>query len=141
MQHFYRLCAAMLCTLAGQACLAGELPMPAPQTQGAVSFVTGGIGLDEANAFRAAAAQYNLRITLAAETGEFFAGVKVTLLDAQGRTVAEATSDGPYVFFKVPPGKYQVVADNLGQSVRKTVHARAHGGAELVLRWKAPLEQ
>lgn len=141
MKHMHRLCAAMLCAVVDQASVAADLPLPAAQTQGAISFVTGGIGLDEANAFRAAASQYNLRITLAAQTGEFFAGVRVTLRDAQGNTVAEATSDGPYIFFNVPPGKYQVVAENMGQAVSRTVQARAKGGTELYLRWKAPSEQ
>ena len=84
MKTFHQLCAALLCALASGVCLADEVALPAVQQQGAVSFVTGGIGSDEAAAFRAAAARYNLRLTLAAVSGEFFAGVKVSLRDAQG---------------------------------------------------------
>jgi hypothetical protein len=111
------------------------------QQQGAISFVTGGIGSDEAQAFRSAAAQYNLRLTLAAVSGEFFAGVRVTLRDAQGNTVVEAVSDGPYLFLNVPPGRYQVTADNLGQVQRRNALVRTKGATELYLRWKTTTEQ
>jgi hypothetical protein len=141
MQSFHHFCAALLCTLAGHAALAADLPLPAVQQQGAISFVTGGIGSDEAQAFRSAAAQYNLRLTLAAVSGEFFAGVKVTLRDAKGNTVVEAVSDGPYLFFNVPPGRYQVTADNMGQVQSRNAVVRASGGTELYLRWKTAAEQ
>lgn len=138
MKTIHQWCAAVLCCLASQACLADEVALPAAQTQGAISFITGGIGSDEASAFRAAAGQYNLRLTLSTVDGEFFAGVKVTLRDAQGNSVAQAVSDGPYLFFKVPPGKYEVTADNRGEVLSRTAQVRARGGTELVLRWKAP---
>lgn len=141
MKTVHRLCAALLCTLASQVCLADEVPLPAARQWGEVSYITGGIGSDEAGAFRAAAAQYNLRLTLSAESGEFFANVKVSLLDAQGNSVVDAVSDGPYLFFKVPPGKYQVRADNQGQVQTRNVVVRAKSGSELYLRWKAAPEQ
>jgi len=141
MEPLHRLCAALLCALASQACVAGDIALPAPQVQGAVSFVTGGIGSDEASAFRAAAPQYNLRLTLAAVSGEFIAGVRVTLRDAKGATLVEATSDGPYVFFNVPPGRYLVIADNMGQVVSRNAVVHAGRGTELYLRWKTQPEQ
>jgi opacity protein-like surface antigen len=141
MKSFQHLCAVLLCILASQAAPAADLPLPAAQQQGAISFVTGGIGSDEAQAFRSAAAQYNLRLTLAAVSGEFFAGVRVTLRDAQGNTVVEAVSDGPYLFLNVPPGRYQVTADNLGQVQRRNALVRTKGATELYLRWKTTTEQ
>ncbi len=141
MKTFHQLCAALLCALASGVCLADEVALPAVQQQGAVSFVTGGIGSDEAAAFRAAAARYNLRLTLAAVSGEFFAGVKVSLRDAQGKSVVDAVSDGPYLFLNVPPGKYQVTADNEGQVQTRNAVVHAKGGTELYFRWKTAPEQ
>jgi hypothetical protein len=94
-----------------------------------------------AAAFRAAPPQYNLRLTLAAVSGEFFAGVKVSLRDAQGNSVVEAVSDGPYLFFSVPPGKYQVTADNQGQAETRQAVVHAKGATELYFRWKTAPEQ
>ena len=135
-----RWCIAALCACLGNQCLATDLPLPTPQTQGAVTYVTGGIGLDEVDAFRAAAQQYNLRVTFSSQTGEYYAGVKVTLRDAKGKTVIETTSDGPFVYFNVLPGKYEVVAENLGQTVTRSAQVREKRGTELYIRWKAPSE-
>ncbi|MTW10025.1 hypothetical protein GM658_05375 [Pseudoduganella eburnea] len=141
MKTIQKICAALVCALASQACLADDVPLPAVQQQGAISFITGGIGSDEAAAFRAAAAQYNLRLTLAAVSGEFFASVRVSLRDAQGNSVVEAVSDGPYLFFNVPPGKYQVTADNQGQVEMRNAVVHAKGATELYFRWKTAPEQ
>ncbi len=131
---------AALCALAAGACLAGDLPMPATHTQGTVSYVTGGIGSDEADAFRAAAPEYNLRLTLSTLDGAFFADVKIVLSDEQGNVLVETLSDGPFVFFKVPPGKYRVSAEKQGEVFTRTAQVREKGGSELYFRWKAPVE-
>ena len=141
MNTFRQLSAAVLCALASQACLAEDVPLPAAQQQGAIRFVTGGIGSDEAGALRAAAAQYNLRLTLAAVSGEFFGAVKVSLRDAHGESLVETVSDGPYLFFSVPPGKYQVSADNQGQMQTRNAVVHANGSTELYFRWKTAAEQ
>jgi hypothetical protein len=73
-------------------------------------------------------------------SGEYYAVVKITLRDAHGRTVIETTSDGPFVYFNLRPGKYQVTAENLGQSVTRTALVREKRGTELYIRWKAPPE-
>lgn len=137
----HRWCIAVLCICAGNGSFASELPVPTPQNQGEVSYVTGGIGIDEADAFRSAAPQYNLRVTFSSLRGEYYAAVKVTLLDAQGRTVIETTSDGPFVYFHVRPGKYQVRAENLGQAVTRAAQVRDKRATELYIRWKAPREE
>lgn len=120
--------------------MAAEPGLPPLQRQGEISYVTGGIGLDEASAFRAAAAQFNLRLTFAAAGGAYLANAKVVLRDAQGRSVAEASSDGPYLYFKVPPGKYSVTAEVGGDAQTKAVQVRDKAGSEMVFRWKTPAE-
>jgi hypothetical protein len=133
----HRWCIAALCACFGGSCFATELPLPASQTQGSVTYVTGGIGLDEADTFRAAAQQYNLRITFTSQAGEYYASVKVTLRDAQGKTVIETVSDGPFVFFSVVPGKYEIIAENLGRTVTRVAQVREKRSTELYIRWKA----
>lgn len=127
---------AVLCAALAAANVAAQSALPPVQQQGDVSFITGGVGLDEASALRAAAAQYNLRLTFAAVSGAYLAGARVVLRDAQGRTVAEASSDGPYLFFKVPAGQYSVSADNGGETVTKQVQVRDKQSSELIFRWK-----
>jgi hypothetical protein len=141
MNTLQRCCIAALCGIIGQVCLAAEPVLPPTQKQGDVTFVTGGIGSDEAGALRVAAAQYNLRLTFAAVSGEFLAGVSVTLNDKLGRKVAHTVSDGPYLFFNVPAGTYRITADNMGQIVSRTAHVRATGATEVYLRWSTAAEQ
>jgi hypothetical protein len=137
MNPILRLCIVTLCVCAARSGVASDLPMPVPQQQHGVSYVTGGIGLDEVAAFQAAAQQYNLRITFSTKTGEYYAGVKLTLRDAHGNVIIETTSDGPFVFFNVLPGKYEVTAENLSQRVTRVVQVREKRGTELYIRWKA----
>lgn len=127
---------ALLCAALAAAHVAAQSALPPVQQQGGISFITGGIGLDEASAFRAAAAQYNLRLTFAAASGAYLADAKVVLRDAQGRAVLEATSDGPYLFLKVPAGRYTVSADKGGETVTQQVQVRDKQSSELIFRWK-----
>jgi len=58
-----------------------------PQTQGDVTFVSGGVGEDEHKALRAIQGQYNLHLTFAVKgSGEYASGVKVKIEDAKGHT-------------------------------------------------------
>lgn len=140
MEPTHRWIVATPCAFLGGSCFASAPATPEPQTQGAVTYVTGGIGLDEAESIRAAAQQYNLRITFSSLAGAYFADVKVTLRDARGRTVIEVTSDGPFVFFSVLPGKYEVTAEHLGQTVTRVAQVRDKRGTELYIRWNLPPE-
>jgi len=140
MNTTHRWCVAAFCACLGSSAIAGDLTLPAVQSEGEISFVTGGVGMDDADAFRAAAHHYNLRITFASLSGEYYAGVRLTLRDAQGKTVIETTSDGPFVFFNVRPGKYVVTAENLGQKVTRVTQVREKRGTELYIRWKSPSE-
>ena len=93
--------------------------------QGAVSYVTGGIGTDEAQAMRAAAADYPLTLELAAAGGgprdEFISGAQVSIRDSRGAAVLETLTDGPFLLARVPAGSYVVDVDWNGIHKTKTV--------------------
>jgi hypothetical protein len=76
----------------------------------------------------------------AAASGEYLADAKVVLRDAQGRSLAQVTSDGPYLFFKVSAGKYTVSADKGGETVTKVVQVRDKQPSELIFRWKVAVD-
>jgi hypothetical protein len=93
-----------------------------PQTQGDVSFISGGIGGDEWNALQAAKADYNLRLLFTVQgTGEYLSNVKVSIADAKGNPAVEADADGPLFFAKLKPGRYTVNADLDGKTFQKKV--------------------
>lgn len=92
-----------------------------PQTQGEVTFVSGGVGIDEQNALQAMRDDYNLNLLFSVkETGEYLSDVKVHITDSSGNTVLETVSDGPMLFAKLKPGRYKITVDLNGQVIHKT---------------------
>ncbi|MDO9271001.1 MAG: carboxypeptidase regulatory-like domain-containing protein [Methylobacter sp.] len=93
-----------------------------PQTQGEVTFVTGGVGENERNAMQAMRAEYNLNLLFSVrDTGEYLSDVTVRITDSRGNTLMESVSDGPMLFAKLKPGRYIISADRDGQVIHKKV--------------------
>jgi len=82
---------------------------PQPVTSHGNALLTGGIGEDEREAMRQEVAPFNLWLMFVEEgSGHYVAGVKVTVADANDSPVVDVVSDGPWLFARVPPGRYQV---------------------------------
>jgi hypothetical protein len=127
---------SLLTSLPAFAALPGTLPPE--QTQGAVSYVSGGFGKEEAQAFEMAAKQYPLSLEFAVKhtpRAEFTADVHVTVKDAQGKSVLDTRSDGPFLLAKLPTGHYTVTAEQHGQTLTKTAHVATHKPAHLMFLW------
>jgi len=118
------------------------LPQVMAQRQAAsgsqAPFVSGGVGEDSAARMAALGKEYNLKLLFAAKDGHYLADVAVTISDAHGGKVLETVSEGPFLFARLAPGKYQVTARYAGvSSTRETTIANA-GRRELVFRWEEP---
>ncbi|RKU05252.1 hypothetical protein C7H84_03705 [Burkholderia sp. Nafp2/4-1b] len=108
-----------------------------PIVRNGVAYITGGIGQDEVTAFRDVAPRYNLRITFASKAGHYLSDVDVTLLSGKSR-VLDAHTNGPFLFARVPPGRYTVSAhDRAVQEVRHAV-VPARGAVEVRFYWHDP---
>ena len=115
-----------------------SVPLPPEQTQGAVSYVSGGIGKEEAQAFETAAKQYPLSLEFAvkhAPRAEYTADVHVMVKDAQGKSVLDTRSDGPFLLAKLPTGHYTVTAEQHGQTLTKAADIATHKPAHLMFLW------
>lgn len=113
--------------------------LPPVQRQGAVEYVSGGIGIDESEAMKAAATQYPLALTFAAQrdgTADYVADVAVAIHDAQGKPVLQATSGGPYMLVKLPAGNYKISASYKGQAQEREVSVQNTGTARAMFEWK-----
>ena len=98
--------------------------LPPENIQGGITYITGGVGSDEAEAMRRAAYRYPLAIELAARAtprSAYVANVTIDIRDAQGRTVLSITTDGPFLLASLPPGRYTINAQLEGKSQQKTV--------------------
>ena len=100
-----------------------------------VSYVSGGIGLDEREAMSAIAGQFNLKIVFALKEGNYLADASVLIKDAQEKTVLEAVSDGPWFYAKLPPGKYSVTATMMEKAHTESVQLKPAGHSVLHFYW------
>lgn len=116
------------------ALLAFGLGLPAPaQTilipqeygQGNASYVSGGIGSDEAEVMRQASANYPLTLEMATAAGgprdAYISDAKVDIRDGSGNPVLSTTTQGPIMLVRLPAGTYTVDVDWHGTQKRKTV--------------------
>jgi hypothetical protein len=124
---------------AGMTGLAMAAP-PVEKTQGNVSYIMGGIGLDESQQMKAMESQYSVAITFAEHDqgkADYLADIPVTITNAQGQTVLSVKSDGPYLLAKLPPGSYEITASRGGQP--KSNHVQVGPGThadQVVFDWR-----
>jgi hypothetical protein len=114
--------------------------LPAVHEQGAISYLSGGIGKTEADAIRHVAKQYPLELEFlrkARPKDEYLAGVKVLVTNTQKIKVLETTSDGPYLLAGMPDGKYEITADLDGKVQHRTVEIVARQHRRIVFEWTA----
>nr|WP_233272712.1 carboxypeptidase-like regulatory domain-containing protein [Paraburkholderia acidisoli] len=109
--------------------------MPQVQQQGNVSFVSGGVGLDESRALQSAAHRWPLALRFTGRKGEFLADVHVQLTDAHGASVLDTTSRGPYMLVKVPPGRYTVHVSHAGVDKKSAVTVSGNGSGRASFVW------
>jgi hypothetical protein len=113
-------------------------PLPPEQTQGAISYVSGGFGKEEVQAFEAASKPYPLSLEFAikhAPHAEFTADVHVMVKDAQGKSLLDTRSAGPFLLAKLPTGHYTVTAEQHGQTLTRTADVAMHKSAHLLFLW------
>lgn len=106
------------------------------QTQGEVTFISGGIGSDEQNALQAIRADYNLHLLFSIkDTGEYVSDVRVGITDSSGNTLMETVADGPMLFAKLKPGRYIVTAERRGQVAKQSATIGKTKTASLSFAW------
>jgi len=111
----------------------GDIPV-AHDNHG-VAYVTGGVGQDEVAAFRGLASDYNMRATFTTGSGEYLSGVAVQVAKSDGTVIFNATSDGPYLFARLPQGHYRLIANLDGAQRSRDLYVPAKGGVKLTLIW------
>lgn len=94
-----------------------ELTSITAQTQGDVTFVSGGIGINELSQMRALQSDYNLSLLFSVSgTGEYLSDVKVVIKDSNNTICLETVANGPMLFIKLKPGRYSIQVDNGGST-------------------------
>jgi hypothetical protein len=102
-----------LCTLVGS--VAAQTSMENPPgiirgiTEEGFAYMTGGVGSSERETMDSWAGNYNLKLAFAETSGVYISDVAL-LIEKNGRQLVRATTNGPWFYIKLPPGKYVVKA-------------------------------
>jgi hypothetical protein len=129
--------ASALCT-PPQAFAESETVLPRERHKGAVTWISGGIGKAQVDAMRGVAPRYNVRLVMAQARkprAAFLALVPVKIRDAKGRVVLDVRTDGPFLFLKLPPGRYAVTAVFAGHAISKSLRVKRGASVEATLIW------
>jgi len=100
-----------------------------------VPYVSGGVGTDSRDELLAKEAEYNLKIVVAATSGDYLADVQIVIAGARNGAVLDATMEGPILLAKLSPGTYTVKATSDAQTQTKTVTIPTQGQRQIDFRW------
>jgi hypothetical protein len=115
----------------------GAAPRP-EHVRGSIAYVSGGIGDEEAQAMKSAAANYPLTLELATageQRDPYIADAKVEIRDRQGNAVLDTTTEGPFLLVRLPSGTYTVDVEWNGAQKQRTVQIAADKRQHIVLEF------
>jgi hypothetical protein len=103
-----------------------------PTQIGAVEAVCTGVGSTSRQnpAWKA----YPLKIEVTGRGGQYLADVNLTLTQ-KDQAVASVHCDGPWLLFKLPPGRYRVEAETEGRKEASSALVPATGQGRVILRF------
>jgi hypothetical protein len=91
-----------------------------PETANGITYVSGGIGIEERAWLAEHGKEYNTHATFAVVPGgEFVADVSVQILTHDGKMVLKTTANGPQLMAQLPAGSYQLIAHHDGQVLKR----------------------
>lgn len=88
------------------------------ETQGEISFVSGGIGRCEALEMQRLARDYPLELVFVKKTPSYetyLASIPVVVTDSKGNFILDTVTKGPYLLASLPAGRYEVSANYNGE--------------------------
>ena len=108
-----------------------------PETIKKVEFITGGIGKEEMGMFKTQEREYSLRVRATIKQGHYISDALIRAVDSSGETLLQAEMDGPLLFAKLAPGKYEVSAEWNGETDTRSINIPQNGHREIYFRFKA----
>jgi hypothetical protein len=117
--------------------------LPPLHQQGAVTYLSGGVGSDQSAALKEVMHTYPLALEFTGATrhgNEYLADVPVHIADMNGKTLLNATSDGPFMLASLPDGRYTVTASHDGKTQQRVVDVKSSGHVRAMFVWPTPAE-
>ena len=114
--------------------------LPKVQTQGNITYISGGIGEDEAAAMKAKSKSWPLSIEFSEHLVNqdlWVAQVYLRILDSKGKTLFDTTVDGPIFLGKLPPGNYELLATYQGVTKRRAIEIKQGQHIKESFNWQS----
>ena len=117
---------ALVCALAtaSPARAADGGALPAEQHSEGVSYITGGVDLDQSTAIKAAMPGYPLVVEVFNSAGgknEYTAASRLSISNSAGKEVLTTDLQGPFALLKLAPGRYDVKVNYEGQTRQRRI--------------------
>lgn len=109
-----------------------RLPPDTPTTVAGIESVCTGVGLDARQDPRWPS--YSLKVEFAGPGGQYL-GDEHLVLRRSGKELLSLICDGPWVLFRLPPGRYEVEAQVGQQTTTSAAFAPASGQGRIILRF------
>jgi len=123
---------------AANVAFAATSDLPPLHRQGAVTYLSGGVGSDQSAAIKEAMQSYPLTLEFAGAThqgNEYLADIAVHIADMHGATLLNATSHGPFMLASLPNGRYTVTATYEGKTQQRVVDVKSSGHVRTLFVW------
>jgi hypothetical protein len=104
-------------------------------TANGISYLTGGVTLDERQEMTDQRKNFSLQLKFAAKSGRYLGDVSVNITDATGAAVFESTSDGPWLWVNLPAGSYTLKATSGGVGQSQKISIGKNAPRELTMYW------
>jgi hypothetical protein len=143
MRAFMTICFLILSTAAMAATNDAAVPSQAGTIRlrqlNGISYISGGVGIDEAATIRGMARQFNVRMHFVdSNDNSALSDVTVTLFNARREIVLLVLSEGPYLYMNLPRGAYRAVIRYGGSIVSRSIAVTGDSAAvDLLLRFPA----
>ena len=113
--------------------------IPATQHSNGISYISGGVGEEEAVAILAEAKQWPVLLELSQienGRGVWIFGANIKVSNAKKQVVFNALADGPYMLINLEPGDYTIEASFQGVSQKRALSIKANTSQKISLFWK-----
>lgn len=113
--------------------------LPHSLQEGNITYISGGVGEDEAKAIKAEAKNWSLNIEFSQyleNRDAWVSQVYLTILDAKGNAIFEANLDGPLFLAKLPSGNYEIVATYEGVTKKQRIQVVAGRPLHVSINWR-----
>ncbi len=109
--------------------------LPDVHILGDISYITGGIGVEETKAMESERSDYNLQIMNSDSTGHFDGTRNILISDENGNELLDVNG-GPLFYASLPKGRYLVQGSSKDQVKKQKINVSGNKPAIIHFVWK-----